>query len=227
MHPSPRYFNHEVSDYPKDYKHDLIILIDRFNSTSCANPLDRIFSLLSLCAPDTARFSVEYDMTSEELAYKVLSCHTGHLCICSVFVVMQALKHCHKSWETSIETYDPNMPWIEFDLPASFCGVPFLSESGQALPLETDSSSTCQLLYTEILDFQSTYDDVHKLVTVEKASRVAPDDFRGTSKIRFALKFLYLMKPSRIRLCEEVKSMPSIPWKRSIRLIKGRLLEGI
>jgi hypothetical protein len=113
------------------------------------------------------------------------------------------------------------------DLPSPFCGVPFQSDSGQALPQETDSSSTFQLLYTKILDFQSTYDDVYMLVTVERASHVAPDDVQRTSdRIRFALKFLYLMKPSRIRLCGEVKSMPTIPRKCSIRLGKGRLLAG-
>ncbi|KAF1926549.1 uncharacterized protein M421DRAFT_209597 [Didymella exigua CBS 183.55] len=93
---------------------DLIALLDRFSDKACADPRDRVFSLLSLCSTHPPTFLVDYGMSICCLSYSVLSAHPKPLCPCSITFVTRALR-----FPTAAPIEDVRHilagPWAEFE----------------------------------------------------------------------------------------------------------------
>jgi hypothetical protein len=68
----------------------LLHLIDKLRDSQCEIFRDRIYSLLSLSS-DNQLPGVDYEQTSEDLAYEVLTLSDGALCVCSALLVAQTL----------------------------------------------------------------------------------------------------------------------------------------
>ena len=95
----------------------LVVLLEQFHDKQCKEPLDRIFSLLSLCSDEGRNLAVDYKISNMDLAARVLRQCEGSLCLCSTILVLQAL---------GIGDYEvPDLkanarhgPYLEFDVVA-------------------------------------------------------------------------------------------------------------
>ncbi|KAF1923761.1 uncharacterized protein M421DRAFT_9376 [Didymella exigua CBS 183.55] len=115
------YLYYQLSLSQKIEKSSLVSLLNRFASKRFADPLDRVFSLLSLSY--AGNIQVNDEIPADHLAYELLRNHKGQLCICSVMVVMRALQHEDqrqlRDWEDFYDQGRHDAPWIEFVVPAS------------------------------------------------------------------------------------------------------------
>lgn len=70
---------------------DILTLLDRFANKKCADPRDRVFSLLSVCSSGAIPIPVDYACSLNLLAYRVLSHAPERLCLCTIAVVLDAV----------------------------------------------------------------------------------------------------------------------------------------
>ena len=81
-------------------------------------PRDRVYSLLAFCS-ELTRVPVDYEMSLDSMALRVLRSHRFPLCICSTAIVSKALDL------RPLSTGDPPVPntsdeaWVEFEVPES------------------------------------------------------------------------------------------------------------
>ena len=109
------YHGYLYSDYDMNYKADVLTLLDRFRSKKCANPRDRVFSLLSISSVSSGVIPVDYSISLSRLAYLVLSHHQEHLCLCTIALVVKALDI--KNGILNNEPSDiQDAPWLEFEI---------------------------------------------------------------------------------------------------------------
>lgn len=96
---------------------DLMTLLDVFANKKCADPRDRVYSLLSLPSLfsfDPSPISVDYTTSLNFLAYRVLSLGPERLCVCTAIIVLTALDPSLESpRRESISIRDG--PWLEVD----------------------------------------------------------------------------------------------------------------
>lgn len=116
--------------------HQLIDLLEQFRDKQCANPRDRVYSLLSLSA---TKIQVDYKMSRQRLAYSVLARHPKDLCLCTANIVARALllntrrsNNFDKSSSNGI-----GEPWIELKVSACDLGTSTRAETS------TDVSFVC------------------------------------------------------------------------------------
>lgn len=112
-------FNPHYDDYAENMvlgvdKRDMISLLERFSFKLCADPRDRVFSLLSLCAVKPWAITVDYSISPILLAYQVLCSTPRRICICSATVVADALDLEYLDDGKCPENFDG--PWIELDV---------------------------------------------------------------------------------------------------------------
>jgi hypothetical protein len=69
----------------------LLPVLDEFRRQQCRHPRDRIYSLLSL-VEEGKRITVDYNSTPSQVAYEVLRAIGERLCICSVMLIVHALR---------------------------------------------------------------------------------------------------------------------------------------
>lgn len=107
------YHDHDADLSPSG---DIISLLDKFRDRQCADPRDRVYSLLSLSS--TVGVSVDYNITLCGLAHTVLALRTGHLCLCTVSIVMHALLGNNSAdySPTVSSSHVHEQPWIEFSV---------------------------------------------------------------------------------------------------------------
>jgi hypothetical protein len=68
----------------------LLRLVNNFRTWECAMPRDRIFSLIALCREGKG-LMVDYDISDEDVAYKVLKLCTSTVCICTATLLGDVL----------------------------------------------------------------------------------------------------------------------------------------
>jgi len=113
------FFDQNVGDF------SIVSLLDRFAEQKCTNPLDRIYSLLSLYPAEKASIPVDYNAEVLQLAYDVLRCNAERkrTCVCSVLVVIRALQpvHSYHRWyhDGAQKIADDCEFWMETILPSS------------------------------------------------------------------------------------------------------------
>jgi hypothetical protein len=83
-------FANFVTDSSNVRSRTLVNLLDEFRDHECEVPRDRVYSLVSLCS-DFQLPEINYDQTSEDLAYDILKRSDDPVCICSALLVAQTL----------------------------------------------------------------------------------------------------------------------------------------
>ena len=107
------YLDFHFSNFKHDKKADLIDLLDQYADKQCADPRDRIYSLLALCT-EWSKVEVDYSIELQDLAYGVLECHPGKLSLCVAAIVAQTLWARPATSDTACGL--ENGPWIKFDV---------------------------------------------------------------------------------------------------------------
>ena len=96
----------------------LIPLLSQFPARKSSEPLDRIYSLLPLCPDEKLKLEVNYEISLGQLAYRVLHCQSELLCMCTVMIVVQALRG-GGYYESDVADDDLDLPWVECVIPAT------------------------------------------------------------------------------------------------------------
>lgn len=97
---------------------DLVHLLVKFHDKQCMNPRDRVYSLLAFCS-ELTRVPVDYEISLDSMALRVLRHHRFPLCICTTAIVSKALDL------KPLSARDPLVPnisdeaWVEFEVPKS------------------------------------------------------------------------------------------------------------
>lgn len=100
--------------YPNELRtRTLLTLIDDLRDKECTIPRDRIYSLLPLCR-DFQHPEVDYNQSSEDLAFDVLKRSNEALCTCSALLLAQTL--CLGEQDPSAVGSGDTMSFIEFDV---------------------------------------------------------------------------------------------------------------
>ena len=127
---------YRYTNFRKPAQTSLLTTLDQFKNKRCADPRDRIYSLLSLCSAGASSIPVDYAIELDQLAYHVLRSHPGPLCFCSALAVVRQLELMSKHDESEQSTDDT--PWIEVDVPLSTI------EHDIAFPESLDRSPVCE-----------------------------------------------------------------------------------
>lgn len=80
------------TNFKKLARTSLLTTLHQFKNKQCADPRDRVFSLLSLCSTGALTIPVEYEVELDQLAYNVLRSHPGPICPCSAMFVARQLE---------------------------------------------------------------------------------------------------------------------------------------
>jgi hypothetical protein len=83
--------NFDSSYIEQDLASDLISLLTQFPHKKCANPLNRVYSLPSLCPVEKFKIEVDYSIPLCRLAYQILYHQPELQCICSAMAILRAL----------------------------------------------------------------------------------------------------------------------------------------
>lgn len=117
------YEDHDFSQYrdtrfKKPARTSLLTTLHQFRNKQCADPRDRIFSLLSLCSAGASTIPVDYNIELDQLAYHVLRSHPGPICLCSVMSVARQLELLPTTDENKepANNYGDITPWIDVDI---------------------------------------------------------------------------------------------------------------
>ena len=114
-HSGQYYMDYHYSMFQLDASLNLVTLLDQFSNKQCADPRDRVFSLLYLCPKRRPITTIDYQMPLTLLAYRVLCQHPGELCLCMTAVVESALGvKANMSGNVPSGVFDG--PWVEFDM---------------------------------------------------------------------------------------------------------------
>ena len=106
-------FANIISHPDKLRSRTLINLVDDFRDKECQVPRDRIYALLPLCC-DFQHPEVDYNQSSEDLAFDVLKRSNEALCTCSALLVAQTL--CLANHDELEEASGQMRSFIEFDV---------------------------------------------------------------------------------------------------------------
>lgn len=110
-----RYDDYWSSKLDTNRESDLLTLLERFGNQQCADPRDRVFSLLSLCSTGGRIVPVDYNIPLDELAIRILVQDPDRLCICSIAIVLSVVSSRSVPW-----AYIDTGPWFEIELPNGF-----------------------------------------------------------------------------------------------------------
>jgi hypothetical protein len=135
------HFEHYRStNFRKPARTSLLTTLDQFKNKKCADPRDRIYSLLSLCSEGASSIPVDYNIDLDQLAYHVLCSHPGPLCFCLALRVARQLGLALESdgVEVPADAQSADTPWIEVDVPLSTI------EHDIAFPESLERSSMCE-----------------------------------------------------------------------------------
>lgn len=96
----------------------LLTLLCQFQNKECEHRHDRIYSLLSLCSDVCDRVEVDYNISTSELARRILTSYqeSGQLCLCTAILVSQALGLHEIALHSKELTRDDDVPYIEYDV---------------------------------------------------------------------------------------------------------------
>jgi hypothetical protein len=122
----------------------LVALLHRFSDKQRANPMDRIYSLLSLSQAIDI-IEVDYQMPHSQLVYRVLDRYSPPSCLCVVLSVVKALQPRTKT-QYKVSPRRHEEPWVEFDLPS--CNFEVGSRP-QISPGQHPKKSSSQQTYTQ------------------------------------------------------------------------------
>jgi hypothetical protein len=107
---------HQLQEYRET--EDLIHLLGLFQDKQCANPRDRVYSLLAFCS-ELTRVPVNYEINLHILAIRVLRSHRLPLCICTTAIVSRALGLKPPITGNPLVTNIFDEAWVEFEVPES------------------------------------------------------------------------------------------------------------
>ncbi|UPX20767.1 uncharacterized protein EKO05_0010988 [Ascochyta rabiei] len=198
------YSSHFIKSKPPS---DLLSLLAEFPNRKCANPLDRVFSLLAICPGEKSNIAVDYGMSVGRLTYQVLYYQPERLCICSASIVINSLKDGLSICSSSDELH---IPWLEFRLPATDIVMqkrprrqPSRASKRENILLSMDCSAVCRASgpWRDQWSVPST--------PTRHARAVATDARKETYTIRVALDFFCSQSIHERRLCENARSSQS------------------
>lgn len=219
------FYDHEPGLSQKIRHASLLSLLDRFSEKKCTNPLDRVFSLLSLCSTGIERIQVNYAMSAAKLTGEVLKNDTGPHCICNALIVTRALQVGRNGYGDSIvQVGKLRVPWLEFILPSTALqDIRFPPPPAQRsllglvndLPDRTiDFSTVCPS--AGIQSFASQWDLL--FAPDARHFRAIPADAAATMyAVRMSLDCVKVMLSSRVYRCKRVK-LPAPSDKDLVRL---------
>ena len=173
---------------------DLIHLLDKFHQKQCMDPRDRVYSLLAFCSEYT-RVPVDYEISLNSLAMRVLRSHRYPLCVCITAIVSKALDLEQHSTGDLLVLDLSDEAWIEFEVPESSVRTERL-ESG-SLHHFVDLSWVCGCFdawHNRKLDYESNLFPM--IITRHKNSGLV---------FRLSLKLLPLLLPNRVQRCSYSK----------------------
>lgn len=106
------------TNFKKWARTSLLTTLHQFKNKQCADPRDRVFSLLSLCSTGTLTIPVDYEVELDQLAYHVLRSHPGPICPCSAMFVARQLElsPIRNGCIEPTNIRGDSTPWIEFDM---------------------------------------------------------------------------------------------------------------
>lgn len=203
------YLDFHFSNFKHDEKSPLIDLLDQYADKLCADPCDRVYSLLALCTKQS-KVDVDYSVKLEELAYRVLKRHLNKLCLCVAAIVAQApLANISSSTATHSRRGLVDGPWIEFKIPRN--------------SVQFQSDESCDV---DSIELESICDCFHRgLYWVPETSRgmIAVETDDEICTVQMALCLLPDIIPHRIVKCSvsdpqlDPRSTPSVRlgWRNS------------
>jgi hypothetical protein len=185
------YLDFHFSHFKHDEKADLIDLLDQYADKQCADPLDRVYSLLALCT-EKSKVDVDYSIELEELAYRVLRRHQGNLCLCVAGIVARTIWRDYSETATSRTDCSLNDgPWIEFELFHDH--VEMHLENGSEM-ISLGLGTICECFHRDVYHMRSQFQD---MFSVENSGR--------TLTVKLALRLLPKVLPHRIVRCPTSK----------------------
>jgi hypothetical protein len=107
------------TNFKKLARTSLLTTLHQFQNKRCADPRDRVFSLLSLCSTGALTIPVDYEVELDQLAYHVLRSHPGPICPCSAMFVARQLElsTIRNGFNEPTNIRGDNTAWIEVDMP--------------------------------------------------------------------------------------------------------------
>lgn len=112
-------FVKQLDNYTPDTS--LLILLDMFKDRQCQLPHDRVYSLLSICAPnERAAWKVDYTLSVVDLTQQVMQRSWRiKVCICTLAVLSKALSTFNTlPWRTGHTGRMEPAAWIKFQVEA-------------------------------------------------------------------------------------------------------------
>lgn len=213
-------------DFTSGQRIDLIVLLDLFSNKQCANPQDRIYSLLSLCPPEKGILPVDYGMPLGRIAQEFFKHYPRALCICSAVIVARALQLADHTSENELP-HNLRGTQIEFDMAQENVSFPewqhckTFGDGGcnhrllGGVPESVNFGAICESFgwhrFTSGLNDAPTRALTESLkysLWVNKPrSRLSMRHDRRESRytVRIALWMFGRLTPQRIRLCSKVK----------------------
>lgn len=185
---SPHFSTERLSDNTKDRPH-LCILLDTYCESQCADPRDRIYSLLALCS-EQSRVPVDYRVDTNILAYRVLQCHPQDVCVCCAAKVAKSLELKLPEHENNCQYDLYTGPWVEFDVSQRHFKPKQLDGDLYTL---IDVSWTCGF-FDKMKDQAISYDPNIPVASIGKTER-------GILTLRIALSLLPELLPDRVGRC--------------------------
>jgi hypothetical protein len=106
------------TNFKKPARTSLVTTLHQFQNKQCADPRDRVFSLLSLCSTGVLPIPVDYKIELDQLAYYVLHSHPGPTGLCSAMSVARQLELLSKTdkYKEPVNIRGDITPWIEVDM---------------------------------------------------------------------------------------------------------------
>lgn len=148
------HFDHYRSaSFRRPARTTLLTTLDQFKNKECADPRDRIYSLLSLCSEGASSIPVDYNIDLDQLAYHVLRSHPGPLCFCLALRIARqlGLSLGSDAGEETTGFQGADTPWIEVDVPLS------IIEHDIAFPESLERSPVCESFRPILRSVSRTY----------------------------------------------------------------------
>lgn len=180
----------------------LLTTLDQFKDKECADPRDRVYSLLSLCSTGASAIPVDYNIEIDQLAYHVLRSHPGPVCLCSALAVARQL-HLLPAYQKigkRADIRDRHTPWIEVNFSSKKVELSHLHQ------VVIDLSATCTSLHWKAHAVSEGY--LASLWRDGEAGYHHPNDDGRTYTMRIALYVLGGLADnlSSMGLCQSVLS---------------------
>jgi hypothetical protein len=217
MHEHDHFDRYRSTNFKKPARTSLLTTLDQFKNKECADPRDRIYSLLSLCSEGASSVPVDYTIDLDQLAYHVLRSHPGPLCFCLALRVARQLEILPESAECkkSTDSQGGDLPRIEVDVSLSTI------EHDLRFPDSIQRSPVCEAFRPILRSISRSY--ATGLWSDSKAGYQLRGANENINTIRIELRALGSLEElhSSIALCRTAFSVTA-PAETKVRLGRGR-----